>query len=250
MKLLAVGAVVLLMTQTAGAAEIQVMSSLAIREAYLELVPKFESQTKHKVVTSWVGMVDILKRVKGGETTDLIIGSAAALDELIKAGKIEPASRSDLVKSGVGVAVRAGAPRPDISSGEAVKRALLKARSIAYSSGPSGVYLTGLFERWGIAEQLKPKITQTPPGVAVGDVVARGDAEIGFQQVSELLPVAGIDYIGPLPPDIQVITVFSGGVHVAARQPAAAKELIKFLASPAAAPVIRKKGMEPAGADL
>ncbi len=250
MKFLVFGAVIFLMTKMAGAAEIQVMSSLAIREAYLELVPRFESQTKHKVVTSWVGMVDILKRVKGGETTDLIIGSAAALDELIKAGKIEPASRSDLVKSGVGVAVRAGAPRPDISSREAVKRALLKARSIAYSSGPSGVYLTGLFERWGIAQQLKPKITQTPPGVAVGDVVARGDAEIGFQQVSELLPVAGIDYIGPLPPDIQVITVFSGGVHVAARQPAAAKELIKFLASPAAAPVIRKKGMEPAGADL
>ncbi len=250
MKFLALGAVVLLMTKMAGAAEIQVMSSLAIREAYLELVPRFESQTKHKVVTSWVGMVDILKRVKGGETTDLIIGSAAALDELTKAGKIVPASRSDLVKSGVGVAVRAGAPRPDISSGEAVKRALLKARSIAYSSGPSGVYLTGLFERWGIASELKPKITQTPPGVAVGGVVARGDAEIGFQQVSELLPVAGIDYIGPLPPDIQVITVFSGGVHVAARQPAAAKELIKFLASPAAAPVIKRKGMEPAGADL
>jgi molybdate transport system substrate-binding protein len=234
------------MAKMAGAAEIQVMSSLAIKEAYLELVPGFESQTKHKVVTSWVGMVDILKRIKGGESTDLIIGSAAALEDLVKAGKIVPASRTDLVKSGVGVAVRAGAPRPDIGSGEALKRALLKAKSIAYSSGPSGVYLTGLFERWGIAEQLKPKITQTPPGVSVGGVVARGDAEIGFQQVSELLPVAGIDYIGPLPPDIQVITVFSGGVHVAAKQPAAAKELMKFLTSASAAPVIRKKGMEPA----
>jgi molybdate transport system substrate-binding protein len=250
MKAFLVTAGLFTVVSMASAAEIQVMSSLAIKEAYLELVPGFESQTKHKVVTSWVGMVDILKRIKAGESTDLIIGSAAALEELIKAGKIVPASRTDLVKSGVGVAVRAGAPRPDISSGEAVKRALLKAKSIAYSSGPSGVYLNGLFERWGIASELKPKITQTPPGVAVGGVVARGDAEIGFQQVSELLPVAGIDYIGPLPPDIQVITVFSGGVHVAARQPDAARELMKFLTSPAAAPMIRRKGMEPAGADL
>ena len=234
----------------ASAAEIQVMSSLAIKEAYLELVPRFESETKHKVVTSWVGMVDILKRIKAGESSDLVIGSAAALEELIKAGRIVPASRTDLVKSGVGVAVRAGAPRPDISSGEALKRALLKAKSIAYSSGPSGVYLSGLFQKWGVAEQLKPRITQTPPGVAVGSVIARGDAEIGFQQVSELLPVAGIDYIGPLPPDIQIVTVFSGAVHAGAKQPEAAKALMKFLTSPAAAPVIRKKGMEPAGSDL
>lgn len=222
------------------------MSSLAIKEAYLELVPRFELETKHKVVTSWVGMVEILKRIKGGESTDLIIGSAAAVEELIKAGKIVPASRTDLAKAGVAVAVRKGAHKPEIGSAEALKRALRAAKSIAYSSGPSGVYLSGLFQRWGIAEELKARITQTPPGTAVGGLVARGEAEIGFQQFSELLPIAGIDIVGPLPPDIQIITVFSGGIHVAAKQPDAAKALMKFLASPAAAPVIRKKGMEPA----
>jgi molybdate transport system substrate-binding protein len=181
-------------------AELRVMSSLATKEAYLELLPQFEKSSGHKVATSWVGMVDILKRIKGGETTDVVIGSAAAVDELTQAGKLA-APRTDIAKSGVGVAVRAGAPRPDISSGEAVKRALLKAGSIGYSSGPSGVYLSRLFEKWGVAAELKPKITQTQPGVAVGALVARGEVEIGFQQVSELLPVAGIDLIGPLPAD-------------------------------------------------
>jgi molybdate transport system substrate-binding protein len=129
-----------------------------------------------------------------------------------------------------------------------VKRALLKAGSIGYSSGPSGVYLSKLFEKWGVAEQLKPKITQTPPGVAVGTLVAKGEVELGFQQVSELLPVAGIDLIGPLPADIQTVTVFAGAPHVAAKETAAARALLAFLASPAAAAVIRKKGMEPASA--
>jgi molybdate transport system substrate-binding protein len=224
-----------------------VMSSLATKEAYLELLPQFEKSSGHKVSTAWVGMVDILKRIKGGETVDLVIGSAAAVDELTQAGKLA-APRVDIAKSGVGVAVRAGAPRPDIGSGEAVKRALLKAKSIAYSSGPSGVYLSKLFEKWGVAAELKPKITQTPPGVAVGTLVARGEVEIGFQQVSELQPIAGIDLIGPLPADIQVVTVFSGAPHVAAKETAAARALLAFLTSPAAAPVIRKKGMEPATA--
>ena len=224
----------------------RVMSSLAIKAAYLELVPRFEAETKHQVVTSWVGMVDILKRVKAGEITDLVIVSRSALEELAKLGKIAPGSVVDLAKSGVGVAVRKGAVRPDISSGEAVKRALRAAKSIAYSSGPSGVYLSGLFRRWGIADELKSRLTQTPPGTAVGGLIARGEAEIGFQQMSELLPVAGIDIVGPLPPDIQTITVFSGGVHVAAKEPGAARAWMKFLTSPAAAPVIRKKGMEPA----
>jgi molybdate transport system substrate-binding protein len=230
----------------ADAAKIQVMSSLATKEAYLELVPQFEKSSGHKVSTSWVGMVDILKRIKGGETTDLVIGSAAAVDELTQAGKLA-APRVDIAKSGVGVAVRAGAPRPDIGSGEAVKRSLLKAKSIAYSSGPSGVYLAKLFEKWGVAAELKPKITQTPPGVAVGTLVARGEIEIGFQQVSELLPVAGIDLVGPLPADIQTVTTFSGAPHVAAKETAAARALLAFLTSPAAAPILRKKGLEPSG---
>jgi len=225
----------------------EVMSSLATKEAYLELLPQFEKSSGKKVRTSWVGMVDILKRIKAGEATDLVIGSAAAVDELMQAGKLA-APRADIARSGVGVAVRAGSPRPDISSGEAVKKALLKARSIAYSSGPSGVYLSKLFEKWGIAGELKPKITQTPPGVAVGTLIARGEIELGFQQVSELKPIAGIDLIGPLPADIQVVTTFSGAPHVASKETAAARALLAFLTSSAAAPVIRKNGMEPAKA--
>jgi molybdate transport system substrate-binding protein len=224
---------------------LKVISSLAIKAAYVELVPQFEKASGCKVATEWAGMVDILKRMKAGETLDLVIGSAAVVDELMQLGRIVPGSRVDLAKSGVGVAVRSGARKPDIGSVEALKRALRAAKSIGYSSGPSGVYLSGLFERLGIAAELKPKITQTPPGVFVGERVARGEIEIGFQQVPELLPVAGIDYVGPLPREIQAITVFSGGIHSGADEPEAARAWLKFLTSPGAAPVIRKKGMEP-----
>jgi molybdate transport system substrate-binding protein len=227
------------------AADINVLASNALKEAYLELVPGFEKATEHKVATTWAGTNDIKKRMAAGETYDLVIMAGPALDELVKQGKIVPGSRVDLAKSGVGVAVRAGAPKPDISSGDALKRALLAAKSIAYSSGPSGVYMEGLFQRLGIADEIKPKLKQTQPGNPVGEVIARGEAEIGFQQVSELLPIAGIDYIGPLPPDIQHITVFSGGIHTGAKQPDAAKALVKFITAPAAVPVIKKKGMEP-----
>ena len=236
---------ILIGTGMTQAADINVLASNALKEAYLELVPGFEKATEHKVATTWAGTNDIKKRMAAGETYDLVIMAGPALDELIKQGKIVPGSRVDLAKSGVGVAVRAGAPKPDISSGDALKRALLAAKSIAYSSGPSGVYMEGLFRRLGIADEIKPKLKQTQPGNPVGEVIARGEAEIGFQQVSELLPIAGIDYIGPLPPDIQHITVFSGGIHTGAKQPDAAKALVKFITAPAAVPVIKKKGMEP-----
>jgi molybdate transport system substrate-binding protein len=236
---------ILIGTGMTQAADINVLASNALKEAYLELVPGFEKATEHKVATTWAGTNDIKKRMAAGETYDLVIMAGPALDELIKQGKIVPGSRVDLAKSGVGVAVRAGAPKPDISSGDALKRALLAAKSIAYSSGPSGVYMEGLFRRLGIADEIKPKLKQTQPGNPVGEVIARGEAEIGFQQVSELLPIAGLDYIGPLPPDIQHITVFSGGIHTGAKQPDAAKALVKFITAPAAVPVIKKKGMEP-----
>lgn len=224
--------------------EIKVMASAAFKEAYLELVPEFERATGHKVVTIWNPSAQMMSRLKGGEIVDLVILAADAIDELIKLGKIAPGSRVDLAKSGVAVAVRAGAPRPDISSGEALKRAVLAAKSIVYSHGPSGVYLAGLFQRMGIAEQLKPKV-KLVQGEPAGAVVARGEAEIGFQQMSELLPVAGIDILGPLPADVQRITVFSAGLHVGAKAPDAARALVKFMTAPAAVPVIRKKGMEP-----
>jgi molybdate transport system substrate-binding protein len=239
------GASLLILGATADAADVKVMASAAIKEAYLELVPQFEKSTEHKVSTTWAGTVDMTKRLNAGEVFDLIIMAGPSIDEFIKQGKLVAGSRVDLAKSGVGVAVRAGAPKPDISSGDAVKRAMLAAKSIAYSTGPSGVYLAALFQRMGIADQIKDKVKIGAPGVPIGEIIARGEAEIGFQQVSELLPVAGIDYIGPLPPDIQQITVFASGIHTAATQADAAKALVKFLTSPQAAPVIKKKGMEP-----
>ncbi|HXV09271.1 MAG TPA: substrate-binding domain-containing protein [Burkholderiales bacterium] len=226
-------------------AAIKVMASAAFREAYLELVPEFERASGHQVTTLWVPSVQMMSRLKGGETVDLVILSAASLDELVAAGIV--AKRIDLARSGIGIAVRAGAPKPDVSSGEAVKRAVLAAKSVVYSTGPSGIYLAALFERMGIASQVKAKLKQVQ-GEPAGGVVARGDAEIGFQQMSELLPVAGIDIVGPLPRDIQQITAFSAGLHVAAREADAAKALVRFLTAPAAAPVIRKKGMEPVSA--
>lgn len=227
-----------------GAIEIQVMSSVAMQAAYLELVPQFERATGHKVATQWIPGVDLLQRVKDGETSDLVIMQASDIDELITAGRIATGSRIDLATSGVGVAVRAGAPRPDISTSAALKRTLVAAKCVAYSTGPSGVYVIQLFERLGITGALQGKTRQVK-GEPVGAVVARGEAEIGFQQVSELLPVPGIDFLGPLPPDVQKITTFSAGMQRSASQPAAARALIEFIKSPAAAPVIRKTGMAP-----
>jgi len=239
------GAGVVMLAETALAGEIRVMSSNAFRQAYLELVPEFEKTSGHKVVTSFVGGVDLMKRMKAGESVDLVILAGKSLDELIQLGKVVPGSRVDLAKSGVGVAVRSGAPKPDISSGAALKRALLAAKSIGYSTGASGVHLVKVFERMGIAAELKAKSKQAPPGIPVGDLIARGEVELGFQQLSELLPVAGIEVIGMLPPDDQEFTVFSAGIHAGAKEPAAAKALAQFLASPATAQVKRKNGMEP-----
>ena len=224
-------------------ADIKVMLSAAFKEAYLELVPQFERATGNKVSTAWVASVQMMSRLKGGEAVDLVILSGDSLDELVKARII--ADRQDIAKSGVAAAVRSGAPKPDISSAEALKRAVLAAKSVVYSTGPSGIYLIGLFERMGIADQIKSKVRQVQ-GEPAGAVVARGEAELGFQQMSELLPVPGIDIVGPLSADVQKITVFSAGVHRKAQAADAARALIRFFKTPAAAPVIRQKGMEPA----
>ncbi len=237
---------ILMLAGTAAAAEIQVIASVAFREVYLELVPQFEQMHKHKVVASFSSSPDIMKRAKAGESADLFILASGSVDELIKLGRIVPGSRVDLAKSGMGIAVHTGAPKPDISSSDAVKRALLAAKSIGYSSGTSGAYITELFQQMGIADELKPKLRQAPLGVPVGELIARGEVEIGFHQMSELLPVAGIDILGPLPADIQQFTVYSAGVSTGAKTPDAAKELAKFLTAPGTVPLIRKKGMEPA----
>jgi molybdate transport system substrate-binding protein len=227
----------------AGAAEIKLIASNAVREPYRELVPVFEKETGHKVTIDWGGTVDIVKRVAGGEVADIVIIPAARIDDFVKDGKL--ASRIDLAKSGVGVAARTGIPRPDISSAEALKNTLLGAKSIILSSGPSSLYLPTLFQKMGIADALKPKITQIGPGLGVGAALARGEGEIGFTQMSELMSVEGIAYLGPLPSEIQMVTVFSAGIHNAAPAAGPAATLIKFLTGPEAATVLRRHGMEP-----
>ena len=184
-------------------------------------------------------------RLERGEPADMVILASTALDLLIEQGKVVRGSRVDLVRSSIGMAVRAGAPKPDISTVEALTRVLLEAESIAYSASASGTYLsTKLFPRLGIAEQVRDKSIRVV-SERVGAVVARGDAEIGFQQISELLPIEGLDYVGPLPPEAQEVTIFSAGVATGARNPEGARDLIQFLASPATVPAIRKAGLEP-----
>ena len=240
--------VALPLSMAARAAEITVLSTQAVEGAYRELVPQFEQASGHTVTTIFTGTLDAQKRIAAGETYDLIIMAGPAIDDLVRAGKVAPGSRVDLATSGVGVAVRAGAPKPDIRSTEALKKALLAATSIGYSTGPSGVYLTDLLRRLGIADQIKSKLRQTPTGVFVGSLLASGEVEIGFQQVSELSHYPGIDYVGPLPADIQNVTVFSSGMPIGARSVDAVKAWITFLTSPAAAAAFRGKSMEPAGA--
>jgi len=249
MKALAVVSI-LFLAGIARAAEIKVMTSGAFTEAYLHIIPEFEQTTHNKIVTSYGASMgnasdSIPSRLDRGEPVDVVILAAEALDQLIKAGKVVPGSRVDLVRSSIGMAVRAGAPKPDISSVDALKRTLLQAKSIAYSASASGVYLShDLFQRLGIADQVMGKCKRIP-NEPVGAVVARGDAEIGFQQISELLPVPGIDYVGPLPPGAQKVTVFSAGVAAGAMEPDAARALIKFFTSLAVAAAIKKTGLEP-----
>jgi len=228
------------------AAEISVISTQATQEAYQELVAQFEKATGHKVKTFFSGTLNVQKKLADGEPCDLIIMAGPAIDEQIKLGKAVAGSRVDLAKSGTGLAVRKGAPKPDIGSVDALKKTLLTAKSIGYSTGPSGVYMLSVFEKLGIADQVKGKLRQTPSGVFVGTLIANGDAEVGFQQIAELVHFAGIDYVGPLPGELQRMTMFSAGIHSGAKQADAARALVKFLTAPAAAPVIRKHGLEPA----
>jgi molybdate transport system substrate-binding protein len=225
------------------AVEIKVISSQAIKEAYLAFAPEFERVSGHTLNTTWNGTIDLLRKLRAGEVYDMVILVTPAIEEMIKEGKIVPDSRVDLVRSEIGLAVPLGAPKPELSSADTIKRALLDAKKgVGYSSGPSGMFLQDLFKRWGIADRIKQ--TQTPPGTPVGTLLTRGDVDIGFQQVSELMLYPGIQYVGALPKDMQHVSVFAGGVHTSARYPEAARELIRFIASPAALPFIRKTGME------
>jgi molybdate transport system substrate-binding protein len=243
-------AAVLLLSGAASAAEIRVMISGGLTVAYKVLVPEFERATGHKVLTAYGPSMGttanaIPVRLERGEPADVLIMVGYALADLAKQGKVIGDSRVDLVKSPIGIAVKSGAPKPDISTADAVKRALLAAKTIAYSDSASGVYVsTEMFDRLGIRDAMKDKARKIP-ATPVGEIVAHGNAEIGFQQISELRPVEGIDIIGPLPDELQKITVFSAGIATVSKEPDAGKALIKFLASPAARPEIVKSGMDP-----
>jgi molybdate transport system substrate-binding protein len=243
--IIAATALLLPAASACNAAEIKVLSTQATEEAYRELAPQFERASGHKISTIFTGTLDVQKRIAAGETYDVIIMAGPAIDDYVKAGKIVAGSRVDLAKSGVGVAVRSGAPKPDISTTEALKKTLLAAKSIGYSTGPSGVYIAYLFKRLGVGDQIAPKLKQTPTGVFVGTLVASGQAEIGFQQVSELSTFAGVDFVGPLPADVQQTTAFASGIVVGAKEADAARAWVKFLTAPAAAPAYRKRGLEP-----
>lgn len=227
-------------------ARLKGISSMATRQVLAELVTGFEAVSGVSVVIESVGGVDAAKRVQAGEAFDVVILSLDAIDKLIASGHLLPGSRVDLVRSGVAAAVHEGAPVPDLGSEDAVRSAVLAARSISYSTGPSGVALIKLFERWGIAEQIQGRIVQAPPGVPVASLVASGEVELGFQQLSELLGVAGITIAGPLPPAIQIITTFSAGIPVQAAQADAVRAMLAHMTAPQAIEAKRRQGMEPA----
>jgi molybdate transport system substrate-binding protein len=227
-----------------------VMISGGLSAAYKALVPEFERATGHKVLTAYgpsMGTTTnaIPVRLERGEPADVLIMVGYALEDLARKGKVTAGTSVDLVKSPIGVAVKSGTAKPDISTADAVKRALLAAKTIAYSDSASGVYVsTEMFDKLGIKEAMQGKARKIP-ATPVGEIVAHGEAEIGFQQMSELKPVEGIDIVGPLPDELQKITVFSAGIAGVSKEPEAGKALIKFLASPAARPELVKSGLDP-----
>ncbi len=219
---------------------------MATRQVLAELATEYAQHSGCEVAIEAVGGVDAARRVQAGEPFDLVVLAADAIDKLIAAGRVVAGSRVDLVRSGVAVAVAKRAPRPDISSEDAVRQAVLTARSISYSTGPSGVALAKLFERWGIAGQIQGRMVQAPVGVPVGTLVASGQVALGFQQLSELMHLEGIDVIGPLPDAIQITTIFSAGLCSSSTQAQEVGRLFDYLASPRTADAKRRHGMEPA----
>jgi molybdate transport system substrate-binding protein len=224
------------------AEEIKVLCTIGVKPALPDVVAEFERATGHKVSIVWGNAATLKTRYLEGEQADVAVLTAAAIDDLIKAGKVT--GRVDLARSGMGLAVKAGAPKPDISSPEALKRTLLAAKSIGYSTqGASGIYFATVIERLGIAAEVKAKHKDTAG--AVGELVAAGEAEIGVQQIPELAAVPGVDVIGPLPGDLQVITVFSAALDAKAKENEPAKAFVKFISAPAAAAAYKAKGLDP-----
>lgn len=219
---------------------------MATRQLLAELTQAYTQQTGQWVQIESVGGVDALRRVQAGEAFDVVFLASDAIDKLLASGHALAGSRVDLVHSGVAVAVREGAAQPDIGSEEALRAAVLAAPSLSYSTGPSGVALARLFERWGIAEQIQPSLVTPPPGVPVGSLVARGEVALGFQQLSELIHLPGITVLGPLPASVQITTTFSGAVCTTSAQPEAVRALLAALRAPEATPAKLRQGMTPA----
>jgi molybdate transport system substrate-binding protein len=226
------------------AAEINLVASTAMREALDELIPLFERGSGHKVVLQFHPAATLVVKVRDGLTADLVLTTANNIEALMSDGRLVKDSRVDFAHSRVGVAVRTGAPKPDIRTAAGFKTALLAARSVGISKGPSGVYLLSVLARLGIADEVKAKMVQPELSVRVGTLVARGEAEIGIQQIGELLPIAGIDTIGPLPNELQTVIVYALARHVQATQARAAEALVKFLTAPERAPLMKKIGLE------
>lgn len=234
-------------TRETAAAEIKVLTAGAFKQVLLALVPEFEKQTGHKVIVENATVGVLTKRIGGGEAFDLAVLTPRAVDDLTKQGKFADGSRQNLARVGVGVVVKDGTPKPDISSVDAFKKSLLAAKSVAYidpaAGGSSGIYVSGLLDKLGIAAEVKPK-AKLIHGGAVAEHIARGEAEVGIHQISEILPVKGIVLVGPLPAEIQNYTIYAAGLGANAKQAEAAKALIKALTGPAAADVLKSKGMQ------
>jgi molybdate transport system substrate-binding protein len=222
------------------------ISSMATRLVLAELAGAYRQRSGVDVAFESVGGVDAAKRVQAGESYDLAVLDADALDKLAATGRVVAGSQTGLVRSGVAIAVREGSARPDIGTEAALKHTVLSARTLGHSTGPSGTALLKLFERWGILEAVRGRIVQAPPGVPVGRLVADGEVELGFQQRSEMLNVPGIAVLGPMPPGCEIVSTFTAGLCAASSQPEAVRELIDFMHSPAAADAKRRHGMEPA----
>jgi molybdate transport system substrate-binding protein len=223
-----------------------VLCTNGLKTVMLDLAPAFERTSGTKLAITWGSAAGLVKELEAGAAADLVILTAEAIDDLIKRGKVVAGSRVDLARSGIGIAVRKGASKPDIGSPDALKQTLLAAKSVAHSkTGMSGIYFPTVLARLGITDAMKSKIVMPEPGTPVGDVVAKGGAEIGVQQISELLPVAGVEVVGPLPATLQKITTFSAGIPSAAKEPDAAKALVTFVAKEAR-PLLGPKGLEPA----
>jgi molybdate transport system substrate-binding protein len=234
----------------ASAAEIKVFSTIGVQAALEELTPQFEKQSGHKLTITWATAAVLTKRVQAGETADVMVLTRQSLDTLVKEGKATEGANAVFASSGMAMGVKAGAPKPDISTADAFKQALLKAKTIAYSNpahgGTSGVYFAKLLERMGLAEEMKAKTHYPPPSGNAANLVVSGQAELAIQQEPEVMSVKGVDMVGPLPGDLNNITVYAAGPGAGTAQDGAAQALIKFLHSPEAAKVFKARGLKPA----